>query len=117
MLRTTVRTSEAAPETLVQRVDAAAETALREGLRRVAERARGDHTFRNRTGFLEASISEGPVTGSFSAGTLEGEVDASADYAEHVVARTGDDFIARAAEAEADRLADELADAIFAALG
>ena len=116
MLRVTVRAEGPEAEAAFARVDAAAEGALREGLRRVAERARGDHTFQNRTGFLEASITDGPVSGRFTDGTLAGEVDASADYAEHVIARTGDDFIARAAEAEADRIADDLADAVLAAL-
>lgn len=116
MLRTVIRVEGPSPDAAAARVDAAAESVFREGLRRVAERARGDHVFRNRTGFLEASIGEGAVSGSFSAGTMEGEVNADADYAEHVVARTGDDFIARAAEAEAERMADDLADAVLAAL-
>lgn len=96
--------------------DRAAEAALREGLRRVAERARSDHVFTNRTGTLEGSITEGVISGTFSGGTLEGEVDATADYAEHVIAATNDDFVQRAADAEEDRIGDEIADAFLDAL-
>lgn len=82
----------------------------------VAEYARGNHVFQNRTGTLEGSIQAKAPTGSFSDGTLEVEVVADADYAEFVVARTGDDFLANAAAALESQLEADLAAAVATAL-
>lgn len=82
----------------------------------VAQYARGNHVFQNRTGTLEASIQAGSPAGTFSDGTLEIEVRADAPYAEHVVARTGDDFVANAADALQGVLERDLAAVVAAAL-
>jgi hypothetical protein len=56
----------------------------------VAEEAQQNHSFQNRTGDLDANILPGRATGSFAAGTLEGEVVGDTEYGEYVEAM--DDF-------------------------
>lgn len=56
------------------------------GMQWVTDDARATHAFQNRTGWLEASIQQGEVSGTFSRGDLEFTVSAEAEYASYVEA-------------------------------
>lgn len=78
----------------------------------VAHTARTIHGFVNRTGRLEASIAAVPPTGSFSRGTLQGAVAASAPYAEFVERRADLAFLGPAWAANEARAEQHLEDAL-----
>lgn len=59
----------------------------------VAEEARGQHAYENRTGDLEASTRAVDVYGTFTLGTLVGGVTADTEYAEYVNERPGFEFL------------------------
>jgi len=65
-------------------VDGDMRDALTRAARRVAEDAKENHVFRNRTGKLEKSIKGKRATGSFTRGTLTAEVIADTEYAIYV---------------------------------
>ena len=96
-------------------VEAAARRALDDGMARVATRAAAEHVFVTRTGTLAASIVAVPATGGLASG-LDASVEATAEYADFVVASTGDDFLAAALDAELPAIERELEAAIQAAL-
>lgn len=79
----------------VQRLSYALDDGVPEAAERgavfVAEQAARAHTFQNRTGELEASITARPATGLFTRDTLVVEVAAEADYASYVEYDVADD--------------------------
>lgn len=112
MWRATVTEDGLDVDIMLSRMDTAAREVLQDEMAQAAELARQDHAYTTRTGALEGSTQALPVTGSFSAGTLESGVEASMEYAEPVVARTGDDFVTRAVESRLPSLEDRLGDAL-----
>lgn len=97
-------------------IERAVRNTFSEHLDKVADTARANHVFRNRTGRLEGSITAGDVTGSVERGRLEGSVDATQDYASFVIGKTGDNFLLNAANAMTPELEQGITRAVTAAL-
>jgi hypothetical protein len=88
-------------------------TAMERSCDAIAANARRGHTFQNRTGNLERSISTMGVTGRFMAGSLAGVVWAPETYGQYVEVRLP--FLAPAADRMAPALDREAADAALRA--
>ena len=97
-------------------VDRATREAFSDHLEKVADAARANHAFRNRTGRLEGSIGPGAVSGGVERGRLEGSVEATQDYASYVIDKTGDNFLLNAAHSFAPELEQSITRAVTAAL-
>lgn len=97
-------------------VDEATREAFSDHLDKVADAAKANHAFRNRTGNLEGSIGPMPVSGGVERGRLEGGVEATMDYASYVINKTGDNFLLTAAHAFSPELEQAITRATTAAL-
>lgn len=99
---------------LADAIDEELFAAFHEIARRVAQEARANHPYQNRTGTLESRTLPGPVTGRASQGTLTAEVGAYTGYAGYVEYGTSHaqpyPFLHPAAEKieeESERIIDE----------
>lgn len=97
---------------LLRDLDQATRDSLASSMERVAATAQGEHAYKTQTGTLEGSTAAIPVTGSFIAGSIETGVEAGAEYASYVAAKTGDDFLQKALDSNLPDIESRLTDAL-----